>query len=47
MSTTRADPVENLCAKINSGAECAGFAQQPRDALPFVIHFACPPAVNA
>jgi hypothetical protein len=47
MSMRRAEPVENLCAKINFGAECAGFAGEQRHGLSFVIHFACSRATNA
>jgi hypothetical protein len=47
MSTSRADPVENLCAKINFCSECACFARERRRAVRFVIHFACSAAANA
>jgi hypothetical protein len=47
MSMRRADPVENLCAKINFCFECASFAHEPCDTPCFVIHFACSPTANA
>jgi hypothetical protein len=47
MSMRRGDPVENLWAKINFGAECAIFASEQRRGRRFVIHFACSPATNA
>jgi hypothetical protein len=46
MSTTRADPVENLCVKINFAAESASFARRSHGASRFVIHFACATPAN-
>jgi hypothetical protein len=47
MSTARADPVENLCAKINFAAESARFARPSRGAVRFVNCFACATPANA
>jgi hypothetical protein len=47
VSTSRADPVENLCDEINFIAECASFARERRCAPRFDIHFACALMTNA
>jgi len=47
MSTQRAHPVENLCAKIYFIAEYAYFLVGIVLHTLFVIHFACSAGVNA
>jgi len=47
MSTQRAHPVENLCAKIYFVAEYACFVAGIVPHALFVIHFACSAGVNA
>jgi hypothetical protein len=47
MSTPRAHPVENLCAKKKFSADCACFAVTSAARRFFVIHFACAKTANA